>query len=377
VRPGDAGYEFEVPPNGPHVTMLARLLVLLGFEKLDKTKEKSRASSPAASPECATQITVTDTSSAATPADRWWDDELAAAWTTLQEMYRVEIADGVVEQEVLEKALVAPARYHLQRTKIMEELETREDRDGMDPDRRRNSDPGALAASFGSKTGSKKPSIDSLCESLSITMSRMNWLHHLFESFLQPDENNPDQVPVCLYPENPAAIKKVQMKALMKELRPSMEEVEFEARFRRIDQDMSQMVEFDEFVTWVREDEVRVGGAASLNKMSFEELAVVYSESVELIMYLHDQFQEALPAGELDDYPGTPKSLGKLEVRALLTKLTPDMTDAEFETQFQITHFHKTNDGLEFDEFLEILPLDELPEEIRHSRPASPSRSQC
>jgi len=371
VRPGDAGFEFEVPPNGQHVTMLARLLILLGFEKLDKTKDKSRASSPSSGISPAIQITVADTSSAATSGARWWDDELAGAWTALQEMYRVEIADGVVEQEVLEKVLVPPARYHLQRTKIMDDLETREDQDGMDPGRRRTSHPGGAEPP---PTSGKKPSIDDLCESLSITTSRMNWLHHLFESFLQPDENNPDQVPVCLYPENPAAIKKVQMKALMKELRPSMEEVEFEARFRRIDQDLSGMVEFDEFVMWVREDEVRVGGAASLNKMSFEELAVVYSESVELIKYLHDQFQEALPAGSLDDYPGTPLSLGKLEVRALLSQLTPDMSDAEFETQFQITTFSK-KDGLEFDEFLEILPMDELPGEIRNSRPPSPSSS--
>merc|ERR1719359_1982604 len=149
----------------------------------------------------------------------------------------------------------------------------------------------------------KKPSIDSLCEALGITMSRMEWLHRLFESFLQPDEKNPGVVPVCLYPECPAAIKKVQMKALMKELRPSMEEVEFEARFRRIDQDLSGCVEFDEFVAWVREDEVRVTGAAPMAKMSFEELAQVYGETIELVHYLHDCFQDKLPADQHDDYP--------------------------------------------------------------------------
>lgn len=372
VRPGDAGYEFEVPPNGPHVTMLAKLLVLLGFESLDKTKEKPRTASPAGDakglPEMATQLSSGAADAApgtAAPAagERWWDDELASAWTTLQEFYRAEIADGVVEQEVLEKVLVPPAGYQTQRSKIMEELESREEKDDLDRDRpsRRNSEAGAEDLV---RQASKKPSIDSLCEALGITMSRMEWLHRLFESFLQPDEKNPGVVPVCLYPDAPAAIKKVQMKALMKELRPNMEEVEFEARFRRIDQDLSGQVEFDEFVQWVREDEVRVAGAAPLQKMSFEDLATVYSESVELIKYLHERFQEAFPDGEADDYPSNPKPLGKAEVRALVSSLTPSMSDAEFETQFQMTTFSK-KDTLEFDEFLEVVPLDELPDEIR------------
>jgi Ca2+-binding EF-hand superfamily protein len=376
VRPGDAGYEFEVPPSGPHVTMLSKLLTLLGFDSLDKSKEKPRTPSSAVVPEAAPLLSSADDKQvSATAGEKWWDDELAGAWTTLQEMSSVEIADGVVEQEMLESVLVPPVGYPAQRTKIVEELEKRQDQDDViekDRSSRRNSFAGVVDAVLDKR---KKPSIDSLCELLGITMSRMVWLHRLFESFLQPDEKNPGVVPVCLYPETPAAITKVQMRALMKELRPSMEEVEFEARFRRIDQDLSGMVEFDEFVMWVREDEVRVGGAAPLQKMSFEELAIVYSESVELIKYLHDQFQEVFPAGEIDDYPANPRSLGKSEVRDLMSSLAPELNDAQFETEFQMVTFSK-KDNLEFDEFLELLPMDELPDEIRDrgdaSRPISP-----
>jgi len=294
--------------------------------------------------------------------ERWWDDALAGAWTTLQEIHHAEICDGVVEQDVLAQVSVPPVGYLSLRSKILEELENREDQDGMGmggESRRASGSKGEVA----NRAVSKKPSIDTLCQRLGITMSRMEWLHRLFESFLQPDENDPTAVPVCLYPECPAAIKKVQMRSLMKELRPSMEEVEFEMRFRRIDTDLSNMVEFDEFVTWVREDEVRVAGAAPLQKMSFEELAVVYSESVDLIKYLYDQFQDHFPEGEKDDYPKNPKSLGKSAVHTLVASLTPDMSDAEFETQFQMTTFSK-KDTLEFDEFLEVLPLDLLPEEL-------------
>merc|ERR1712232_1277789 len=135
-------------------------------------------------------------------------------------------------------------------------------------------------------------------------------------------------------------------------------------RFRRIDTDLSGMVEFDEFVIWVREDEVRVAGAAPLQKMSFEELAMVYGETVEMIKYLYDHFKDQFSPDEQDSYPSQPKGLEKAKVRAIVATLTPDMADADFETAFQLTTFSK-KDTLDFDEFLEVLPLDELPDELR------------
>lgn len=344
VRPGDAGYEFEVPPNGEHVTLLFKLLLLLGFENaFKKSEEKADAA-------------------------RWWDDELASAWSTLQEIFRAEIRDGVVEEEVLQKVLVAPASFLTLRNKILEELDNL-DKDGSAEERRGHRS-SVDADGMSPRMPSKKPSIETLCQRLGVTMSRMEWMHRLFESFLTADEKDPGAVPVCLYPEAPGSISKVQMKALMTEVRPDMEEVEFEMRFRRIDQDLSGTVEFDEFVTWVREDEVRVAGAAPMQKMSFEELAVVYGESVTLIKYLHDQFQDRFPEDDRDNYPTKPRSLAKQEVRALIAELTPDMTDADFETHWQMTTFGK-KDSLDFDEFLEVLPMDELPHEVTEDDPPS------
>jgi Ca2+-binding EF-hand superfamily protein len=375
VRPGDLGFEFEVPPHGDHVALLFRLLILLGFESVDKSKEKSRTQTPSPSspPQTAPQLSQspskTETPVAAEVGERWWDDVLASAWTTLQEIHQSDLVDGVVERECLQKVLVPPAAYAALRRQIVEEVENREDQEGAamredmkNMEHRGNSKTAAM---------SKKPRFDTLCQRLGVTMTRMEWLHRLFESYLQPTEDDPH--PMCLYPESPGAISKAHMRSLMKELRPAMEEVEFEARFRRIDQDLSGTVEFDEFVTWVREDEVRPMGAAPLQKMTFEELAVIYDESLELIMYLYDQFQDCLPEGVKGGYPSNPRSLGKTVVRGLVSSLTPDMSDAEFETHFQMTTFSK-KDTLEFDEFLEVLAFEQLPEEIRAcAEPESPS----
>jgi len=373
VRPGDAGYEYEVPPNGGHVTMLSKLLVLLGFEWLGEAKAKPRTPSPGnLAPETGQpSLSAVESSMylSESPNDRWWDDALAAAWTTMQEIHQVEICDGVVEQDVLEKVLVPPVGYALLRSRIMEELENREDQDGQGLGRDRHVS--EYDKSPSKQSSKAKPSIDTLCQRLGITMSRIVWMHKLFESYLQPDADQPDKVPVCLYPECPAAITKVQMKSLMKEIRPSMEEVEFEMRFRRIDQDLSGNVEFDEFVTWVREDEVRVAGAEPMQKLTLEELAQVYGEGLPLIQYLYDQFQDRLPDDEGDNYPLHPRSLAKADVRALVSSLTPDLSDADFETQFQMTTFGK-KECLEFDEFLEVLPVEDLPADIKDGGSSPP-----
>jgi Ca2+-binding EF-hand superfamily protein len=331
VRPGDSGFEFEVPPTGDHVALLSKVLILLGFQILEKDSEGKEFGDK-----------------------RWWDDVLASAWATLQKIHLAEICDGVVEREVLEKIIVPPVGFPMLRNKVREELERLEDEDGFIPETDRRP-----STTYGSEKV-KKPSIDTLCHRLGITLSRMDWLHRLFESYLEGDGVSK---PRCYYPEKPAAITKAQMRPLMVGLRPDMEDEEFAARFKRIDRDSSGNVEFDEFVTWVREDEVRVGGANPLQRMSYEELAIVYGQSDDLIKYLHDRFQDQLPGGETDDYPNKPKSLPKQEVRALLANLTPDMSDAEFELHFQATTLSK-KDSLEFDEFMDVLHLDLLPEEL-------------
>jgi len=371
VRPGDIGFELEVPPRGDHVVYLAELLRLIGFVNVKAEVPESRIATkdePGGYPQLAgppkegsAPPVAKPEGEAAKAHGRWWDDELASAWSTIQEIHRADITDGVVEREMLEKVMVQPVGFIMLKNKMIDELDRRAaDGDQLFVGSRR---PSQVETVVLGKGLSNKPSIETLCQRLGITMARMEWLHRLFESFLEPDPDKPGVVPCCLYPECPAAIKKDQMRQLIMEVRPDMEDQEFESRFRRIDVDQSGMVEFDEFVTWVREDEVRVAGAAPSQKMSFVELAQVYDEDIQLIHYLHRCFQDRFDDDDVDDYPKRPVGLEKTKVRALVSSLTPSMTDGEFETHFQMVTFQK-KDNLDFDEFLEVLPFDQLPVEI-------------
>merc|ERR1712125_177882 len=115
------------------------------------------------------------------------------------------------------------------------------------------------------------------------------------------------------------------MRDLMGEVRPEMEEPEFAAKFKRIDSDGSNVIEFDEFVIWVREDEIHISGGANEHRMTFEELAHHHLEPVALIKYLYSTFKGAMPEPEDDEdedqYPNNPKPLAKEEVWGLVKML--------------------------------------------------------
>merc|ERR1712232_1450844 len=67
VRPGDPGFEFEVPPKGRHCSLLAQLLTNLGFANLEAHADIGE--------------------------DCWWNGDLAQSWTTLQECQDLEMQD--------------------------------------------------------------------------------------------------------------------------------------------------------------------------------------------------------------------------------------------------------------------------------------------
>jgi len=333
VRPTDPGYEFEVTPKGKHVTLLADLLILLGFESL-RTAE----------PE----------------PERFWDGNLACAWQVCQEMFKVEIADGVVEREVLERLIVPPVGFMMLRGMVEDELERRNDTPGSkDKD---DDDDAAMALA----SGGKKPSMDELGMKFGMTMARIDWLHQLFESFLPPDPNaGPnDPPPCCLYPDCPAAIPKAQMKNLISEMKPDLTEAEFEMRFSRIDEDGSGMVEFDEFVQWIYTDDVKVAGSAGGAKMSFDELADMHGETIEMIKYIYSTFVDTLGEGQVDRYPEQPGALTREESARLCKVLAPRMSQTDFEESFDRVDLDAKGQ-LDFDEFLEVVDLDELPAELR------------
>merc|ERR1712151_826718 len=261
---------------------------------------------------------------------------------------------------------------------ISDELERHTDgySEALGEERRRQREEEHQNADEGGAT--QKPSIEALCQRYKMTMARVAWLHQLFESYLQPEEAEEEQIQEesdeeaegkqvvrCNYPENPASIKKGQMRDLISEVNPDLEEADFEARFRRIDHDGNGSIEFDEFVYWIHEDDIAVVGGAG-RKMPIEELAVAHSESVALIKYLHMCYKEQLPEGVEDNYPDAPACLSKDDAWDLVQIVAPS-TDVEgFERPWQVVDI--TGKGkIDFDEFLEVLDLDAIPENIREA----------
>jgi len=348
MRPGDIGYDFEAPPRGRHVALLAALLALLGFGPERPASGKSKGSDAAPEEE----------------EEEWWTNDLADAWSVLQAVQGASLADGVVEREVLQKVLVPPDGLLLLKSQVEDEFERRaEAGEGGYCSNRKGSD---IPALMGGNTGPiEKPSMETLCERLGMTMARITWLHELFEEYLaEEDAPGEGPPPRCGYPERPASIRKAQMRALVSDVNPNLTEAEFEARFRRIDGDGSGEIEFDEFVAWVHNDEIQVVGPSS-RKLSPAELAQAYGEPLALVQYLHACFKGQLPEGQVDRYPEEPQGLGKADVRELLEAVTLRPLDAEdFEADWAIVDVDDSG-VLDFDEFLEILHFDELPKETR------------
>jgi Ca2+-binding EF-hand superfamily protein len=285
---------------------------------------------------------------------RWWTADLAGGWTTLQEIHNAELADGVVEKEVLEKVLIDPQNFSVLRRKVEEELERKEESLYGAPLVARASVDHAHA-----HVEQKKPSMEMMCARLGMTMSRLQWLHQLFEGFLVPNADGSQQT--CNYPEHPAFLLKDHFRDLMTEVNPDLTEDDFAARFQRIDSDGSGMIEFDEFVVWVREDEVRVVGSSK--KLSFPELADIHNVPVDAIGYLHNLFLDELEEGEDDEYPEHPGSIQKEGVHHIIKQVNPKTSDKDFETQFRMVDI-ENKAVLEFDELLEVIDMQGLPAEL-------------
>lgn len=360
VRPNDIGYEFEVPPHGSHITLLADLLYLLGFEEA-KAKD---APMPDASAESAVvgekahgflrAAAHAQQIKGAHEEERYWDDDLAHAWAMLQKVHHVEVCDGVVDGEVLSQVLVAPVGFGMLRAKVEYELERKAERG----DESEQADSPRIDLSL-----EVKPTMEQLAQRLGMSMSRLQWLHGLFESFLKKEDGQPP--PCCMYPECPASLDKDAMRSLVHEVEPNLSRAQFDARFKRLDRDGSGLIEFDEFAYWVHSSDVRIAGAKSV-KMIFEEIAYRYQEPVELVRFLHSCFQDQLPDGVVDGYPLEPVGLAKQEAKFLAGIITPGFDAEEFEQNFSIVDQGSRQPGFcDFDEFVEMLELDDLPAELR------------
>jgi Ca2+-binding EF-hand superfamily protein len=271
----------------------------------------------------------------------------------LQELHHAELADGVVEREVLSRVIIPPKGFLVLRSKVEDEFE----REMVDSGAKLES-PIRKGLAVVPRKSHSKPTFEQLSQRLSMTNSRLRWLHQLFESHLVGDHDG--QETYCGYPEKPASISKLHMRNLMMEVKPTITEAEFEARFARIDEDCSGHIEFDEFVVWLREEEVKVEMRGT--RKSFEELAECYSVTPEVIRYLHNHFESMINDGE-DGYPQKPLPIATSDAFTLIQQLTPNETWEHFNAHVYVVDTTGKK-SLDFDEFLEVLDFDQLPPEL-------------
>jgi len=407
LKPSDQRYQQEVAPNGPHVNLLEELLKLLGFEvsrqgskdasgistvelgeqifrqkvkhetkslpeeeEKDKDKgkakdklrgsvkrsadgDKDQAKEEEAPKPAAPRASISRAGSKQAVKDgRWWDPVLKGAWAVLQEIHGVAKPDGNVEAKVLQEIMTPPDNFINLKKKVEMEFERRAEGGGEGEDD---------FLDILKNVGGAKPSMEELCQQLKMSRGRLDFFHDLFESFLPKTKDG--KMGVCLYPECPAVINKKTMQALIQEVQPGVSEDEFDARFRRIDNDGSGLIEFDEFARWVHEEEVQITGSMA-QKMSFEELSANLNIPLDLIQYIYACFCNELGDDEVDEYPETCFAMTLDRSFSLVGLVTPGVSKKEFEADFKSLDI--ANKGLvTFDEFLELVDLNQLPKELK------------
>mmetsp|Transcript_8176 Transcript_8176/g.17839 ORF Transcript_8176/g.17839 Transcript_8176/m.17839 type:complete len:650 (+) Transcript_8176:33-1982(+) len=343
---GDEGAENrsdEVSPFGDHVLLLRELLEILGFgEKelgllLEDPAEDSDSDSKASEPTVDYQ------------ASYHWDEACCTAWGMVQDALGCEFGDGCVDQRSLQAVLVPAAQFTDMKATLQEEVQRRRAEVGMK----------AKVKSqllVEESSASTKPPLGLLCKTYGFTMARLDWLHEQFQLCL-PEGVRDD------YPTQPAALKLSEMMDLMRDLMPGVADDKIEERFREIDQDGSNQIEFDEFVMWLCMDQIDMGDgdpAEKAEKPGFAELARRFHVPEQQVRVLHEMFEGFLPGGGPDRYPEEPQTLPRDNVLALMRKMVPALTDEQFEAQFAFVDIN-TSGGLEFDEFLEICDIKPVP----------------
>lgn len=419
MRPGDQGREEQVPPNGKHVHLLERLLILLGFQNIASSvdnvasgQSREPSKQPATELELAMQVSddffsrqvsefpafrrqvsefpafgrqVSEApgrtgsktkgmkfrtglksskhAASMTRKHHWWKIEHQDAWCILQGLFRKDNIDGYVDADILTKVIVPPSDFIDLRKQVEEEIQSIEDGTTK------------LTKAVKEEKQNSKPSYQELANQLHLTMSRIQWLKDMFQTFLppntivMPDSTEVEEPQVDNYPDDPSFIKKADFKELFMEIVTAdgtlVSDAEFEAVYRRIDEDNSGQVEFDEFARWIHFQDVKVMGNGD-QKMTFDELAFQYELPLSTIKYLFTCFQDQLPDGVKDSYPKNPVAqLAKADARHLLSMLT-NMTAQEFDTSFSYLGGHKIAEGtVSFDEFLELMDVEHLPPELK------------
>eukprot|EP00913_Durusdinium_trenchii_P028707 g26923.t1 len=253
------------------------------------------------------------------PGDRWWDPTMKSSWKILQAACGAQ-RTGNVDAEVLQRLLPKPEEFISIKKKVDAELR-RIAENGPEEAR--------LETVMEEQEKKPKPSMEERSEHGAETAA-------------------------------PSVIDKKTMFLLLKQVQSNINEAEFEARFRRLDQDSSGVIEFDEFVRWVHDDEVEVIGSAE------KELANDMDVSIKLIMYVYDCFKFELGTSQVDEYPKTCAVLNRDQACNLAQILVTKLAKKKFDKYWEMVDVDKKErlGVVTFDDFCELLDFEDMAEDV-------------
>jgi Ca2+-binding EF-hand superfamily protein len=240
----------EVKPYGDHVKHMIRLLRVLGFDTLPDpdiaiSKDNKLDLERGGKNEADLLMKLEH--------ETWWQDPALTCWHIIQKAGDCEICDGVVDRSSL--AFATDIEKYEEVKKAVTRERERMEMLGMgdvvadvQAKLRAEEEAAELARQMEEEDGEGKMSFAQLSDEYQIPLARIDWLHDQFKAFLEDGVDN--------YPSDPAALTKDKMRELYQDLKPDMDEGEFEEQFVEIDKDGSGFIEFDEFVFWLFLEEV-------------------------------------------------------------------------------------------------------------------------
>jgi hypothetical protein len=251
----------EVQPFGQHVILLSKLLIVLGFKSLPDP-DFVQASRGNKAPTVSRGGKEEEALLEKLDMEQWWEDPALTCWQIVQRAGDTEVQDGVVDRASLQFALdmenYATVSKAITREREKEELlglgdvvadvakrqaQQRAQQEAQEELERQ------MAEEVEKAKGGRKMTYAELCKEYDISITRLEWLHDQFRSFLP--EGVEDK-----YPVDPASLTKVEMRDLYADLKPEMDDATFETAFVEIDKDGSGEIEFDEFVFWLFLEEI-------------------------------------------------------------------------------------------------------------------------
>jgi hypothetical protein len=269
----------EICPYGDHVKLLLKLLRVLGFESLqdpddlpptdqlsmEQPQPTSGATSPSKNAGSKKRLRRGSVAEQAMmdslQKEIWWEDPALTCWEIVQRAMDAEVQDGIVDRASLAFATNAENYFEVHKavTRERERAELlglgdvvadararlREQEDAQEAME-------AAMAEAKAQLMAKKRTYEQLAAEYELTDVRIEWLHEQFKEML--DEGEEDN-----YPTDPASLSKDKMRDLYQDLKPDMNDDEFEAQFEEIDEDGSGEIEFDEFIRWIYMEEIDLG----------------------------------------------------------------------------------------------------------------------